>query len=58
MKLYIFYLPSGIINYHTAIAWWGFLLFIADVVDIFSSLDIREHIVLQILELRLLLGFL
>ena len=26
--------------------------------DIFSSLDIREHIVLQILKLRLLLGFL
>ena len=59
MKLYILS-PSETVNppsrSHSVVGDFCFLLLMS--LDIFSSLDIREHIVLQILELRLLLGFL
>ena len=59
MKLYILS-PSETVNppsrSHSVVGDFCCLLLMS--LDIFSCLDIREHIVLQILELRLLLGFL
>lgn len=59
MKLYILS-PSETVNppsrSHSVVGDFCFLLLMS--LDIFSCLDIREDIVLQILELRLLLGFL
>ena len=59
MKLYILS-PSETVNppsrSHSVVGDFCCLLLMS--LDIFSSLDIREHIVLQILKLRLLLGFL